>query len=46
MMKNLKKRASSHDKPNSLYLGVGSLRTMVPKTCSPDHRCTSMNGMK
>jgi hypothetical protein len=27
-------------------LGAGSLRTTVPETCSPDCRCTSINGMK
>jgi hypothetical protein len=26
--------------------GTGSLRTTVLETCSPDYRCTSMNGMK
>jgi hypothetical protein len=33
-------------KPYPPSLDEGSLRTMVPKTCSHDRRCMSTNGMK
>jgi hypothetical protein len=33
-------------KPYSPSPGVGSLRTTVPETCSPNRGCTLTNGMK
>jgi hypothetical protein len=32
-------------KPYSLYLGAGSLRTTVLKTCSPNHRSHTDKGV-
>jgi hypothetical protein len=50
VVKNLMKRARSRKGlfPKTLFAlsGAGSLRMTVLETCSPDHRCTSMNVMK
>jgi hypothetical protein len=39
-------REDASQKPYSPFPGAGSRRRRVPKTCSPDHRCTSAVGMK
>ena len=37
---------SASQKPYTPSPGAGSLRTMVPETCSPDRSCQPTNGMK
>jgi hypothetical protein len=39
-------REDASQKSYSPSPGVGSRRRRVPKTCSPDRRCTSAVGMK